>query len=177
MKKRTLVIFGLVLCSMALYNLSDSLDFPVVPQAEVPVMEEPQAREYFVFVTGAVRKPGLYAFKSEVRVAEAVHAAGDPLPYADMSGVNYAEVISDGLHVHVPYNLEGVPAVTEDGVVNINDADEKKLGELPGVGPSMAKTIMDYRSEHGPFAAPEDLQKVKGIGPAKWNKLKDKVSV
>jgi competence protein ComEA len=150
---------------------------PEPPQASVPAVEEPLEQELYVYVTGAVRKPGLYAFKEKVRVAEAVHAAGDPVAYADVAAVNYADTIYDGMHVHLPYNLDGVPVAADNGLININEADEKKLGELPGVGPSTAKAIMDYRSTNGSFETAEDLQKVKGIGPAKWNKLKDKVTV
>lgn len=177
MKRRTMLIGILISCAAVWYNLSDQASLPEPPQASVPAVEEPLEQELYVYVTGAVRKPGLYAFKEKVRVAEAVHAAGDPVAYADVAAVNYADTIYDGMHVHLPYNLDGVPAAADNGLVNINEADEKKIGELPGVGPSTAKAIMDYRSTNGSFETAEDLQKVKGIGPAKWNKLKDKVTV
>jgi competence protein ComEA len=48
--------------------------------------------------------------------------------------------------------------------VNINKADAKELALLQGVGPALAKRIVDFRKKHGPFAKPEDLKKVKGIG-------------
>src|SRR5438094_756527 len=53
------------------------------------------------------------------------------------------------------------------GSVNINTATEQELCELPGVGPSTAKKILEYRSAHGAFESVDDLDKVKGIGPKK----------
>ena len=63
------------------------------------------------------------------------------------------------------------------GRVNINLADEKTLDSLPGIGPAMAKRIIDYRNTEGMFQSPEDLKKIKGIGDAKFEKLKDKITV
>ena len=57
--------------------------------------------------------------------------------------------------------------------VNINTADVSKIEELPGVGPKLAKEIVDYRAEHGFFLLKEDLMKVKGIGQNKFNGIKD----
>lgn len=58
-----------------------------------------------------------------------------------------------------------------EGVVNINKADADELQRLPGVGPSTAAKIIDYRSKAGKFASPRQLDDVKGIGPAKLEKM------
>lgn len=148
------------------------------PVPEAPVVAEVEQPEYMVYITGAVRKPGLYSFPDVVTIGDAVHAAGDTLPYAEVSAVNYAARIEDGMQIHLPYNLDGVPAASEsDGKININDADETKLTELPGIGPAMARHIIEYRDKHGGFTDCEQLQQVKGIGTAKFEKLKDKVTV
>lgn len=82
------------------------------------------------------------------------------------------------MHIHVPYKLDGMPVEKEDdGKIHINEADEKKLTELPGIGPAMAAQIVAYRDEHGAFTSVEELKQVKGIGTAKWEKLKDKVDL
>lgn len=149
----------------------------VTPEAP-PKVEAPAKGELYVFVTGAVPKPGLYAFSSAVTVGDAIHAAGDALPYAAADSVNYAARIDDSMQIHLPYSLDGVPATGDrDGKININEADEKKLTELPGIGPAMAKTIVEYRDEHGSFSSEEALQEVKGIGPAKYDKVKDSICV
>ena len=175
--RKILLVGLLVSLGCSWYSMQDSEEVISV-KPSVPEAVEPVEQELFVYVTGAVHKPGLYAFKKVVRVADVIHEAGEPVPYADMSLVNYAEPIHDGLHIHIPYNLDGVPASgAENGLININEADEKKLGELPGVGPATAKAIIEQRTIQGPFSAIEDIKKIKGIGEAKFNKLKDKICV
>ena len=76
----------------------------------------------------------------------------------------------------MPYDFQGIPEnPAEAGKVSLNRADEKALTALPGIGPAMAANIIAYRQEHGSFGSIEELQKVKGIGPAKFAKLKDQV--
>lgn len=64
-------------------------------------------------------------------------------------------------------------AVKEKRLVNINTADVNKIETLPGVGPKLAKDIVDYRAAHGPFLFEEDLTKVRGIGPKKYEEVKE----
>uniref|UniRef100_UPI0025B7D5CF ComEA family DNA-binding protein n=1 Tax=Corynebacterium sp. TaxID=1720 RepID=UPI0025B7D5CF len=61
--------------------------------------------------------------------------------------------------------------------VNINTADLAGLTTLSGVGEKTAQAIIDWREANGPFTAPEQLMEVKGIGPAKFEALRDAVSV
>ena len=62
-------------------------------------------------------------------------------------------------------------------LVNINTADEKVLDTLPGIGPAMAKRIIEYRETEGLFQSIEDIKKIRGIGDAKFEKLKDKICI
>jgi competence protein ComEA len=165
-------IAGVLLFGWKAYDLI----FPDEPPAAAVVVEEPKQAELYVHITGAVQKPGLYSFPKAVRIGDAVHAAGDAVVYADLSNVNYAEEIHDGLHVHIPYNLEGVPSA-QGNQININEAGEEELVKLPGVGPAMAKKIIAYRTEQGLFTSVEDIKKVKGIGNAKYNKLKELICI
>ncbi len=64
-------------------------------------------------------------------------------------------------------------AIKEKRLVNINTADVNKIETLPGVGPKLAKDIIDYRAAHGPFLFEEDLTKVRGIGPKKYEEVKE----
>ena len=61
--------------------------------------------------------------------------------------------------------------------VNINTADVKELDTLPGIGPSTAQKIIEYRNTNGSFKKTEDIMKVKGIGKAKYDKVKDKITI
>jgi|GEM_PF-2064233 len=58
---------------------------------------------------------------------------------------------------------------------NINNASADELIALPGIGPVIAQRIIDYRSAHGPFTGMKDFDRVKGVGPALINKLKEKI--
>ncbi len=69
------------------------------------------------------------------------------------------------------------PLSTFAAVVNINTADATLLDTLPGIGPSKATAIVDYRTAHGPFAHSEDIQNVKGIGPSTYTGLKSSITV
>lgn len=61
--------------------------------------------------------------------------------------------------------------------VNINTADARELDSLPGIGPTRAQTIIDYRNNNGPFQSSEDIMKVSGIGQATYDKMKEKITV
>lgn len=174
MKK--IVVFGAIVVFFALSQFSEHL-FPVVAEP-VPVVEEVLPDKAFIYVTGAVHRPGLYALAGEQTVGEAVETAGGMAAYADTTAVNLAERAADGMHVHIPYDWNGVPpAPIDEGKVSLNQADAEKLMTLPGIGPAMADNIIAYRREHGAFTSIDELQKVKGIGPAKFQKLKDQVGL
>ena len=66
---------------------------------------------------------------------------------------------------------------TSSGVININTATAEELDSLPGIGPSTAAAIVEDRERNGPFASPEDLMRVSGIGEGKFSKLKDQIRV
>jgi competence protein ComEA len=61
--------------------------------------------------------------------------------------------------------------------VNINTATAEQLDALPGIGPTKAQAIIDYRNEHGRFNSIEDIQNVKGIKEGEFSKIKDSIRV
>lgn len=73
-------------------------------------------------------------------------------------------------------SLAATNAAPSNGI-NINTASASRLTDLPGIGPSKAKAIVEYRESHGAFAAPEDLMKVKGIGEKTYSALKNRITV
>lgn len=153
---------------------------------------EPVAASIFVHIDGAVVAPGVYELTGSLpRVNDAVIAAGGLAGDADTSALNLAAVLSDGEKIHVPRQGEAVatgqtssvPASGSDGgasssgVININTATAEELDSLPGIGPSTAAAIVEDRERNGPFASPEDLMRVSGIGEGKFSKLKDQIRV
>ena len=74
--------------------------------------------------------------------------------------------------------LTGVPAAPgiASGPVSLSSATLEQLDQLPGVGPITAQKILDYRTEHGPFASVDDLDAVPGIGPTRIEQLRELVT-
>ncbi|MDI6844004.1 MAG: ComEA family DNA-binding protein [Anaerosomatales bacterium] len=143
----------------------------------------PAAAGVVVHVVGAVRRPGVYNLPAGSRVGDAVAAAGGALGNAAPDAVNLARVLNDGEQVRIPSADEASAAVAASGApsdaprkVNINTATAAELDTLPGIGPATAQKIVDDRERNGPFASPEDLMRVPGIGPKKFDALKDLVT-
>jgi competence protein ComEA len=61
--------------------------------------------------------------------------------------------------------------------IDPNRADEAELRALPGIGPALAKRIVEFRRAEGPFGAVEDLRRVRGIGPRTVARLRDRLEV
>ena len=112
-----------------------------------------------------------------------MNEVGGVIETADIDRVNMAALLEDGMHIRVPENQKfgsktAVPAGNDtDGRININTANEKELQELPGIGPAMSARIVEYREANGNFKKIEDIKKIRGIGNAKFEKLKDKVTI
>lgn len=68
-------------------------------------------------------------------------------------------------------------SVSAGGKINVNTAGAEELDKLSGVGPALAARIIQYRTEHGPFARPGDLENVSGIGPKTFEKMSSQVTV
>jgi len=130
-----------------------------------------------IYVTGAVKQPNTtVSIPAGSRVQEAVEAAGGMNETADLERVNLAAVLHDGDQVYVPVIGESASAEATLDVllatppggekVYINTASLEELQTLPGVGPTTAQRILDYREANGPFTSLEDLDEVSGIGPA-----------
>ena len=77
----------------------------------------------------------------------------------------------------VPATASGTAAQEKAPRVNINTAGVEELTSLPGIGPSYAKRIVEFREKNGPFKKVEDLLNVQGIGEKTLEKIRDKVVV
>jgi competence protein ComEA len=133
-----------------------------------------------VAVAGKVLRPGLVRLPAGARVADAIAAAGGAVPGTDLSQVNLARKLTDGelIAIGIPVAAAGPSGGGGGGgQVNLNTATLDQLQTLPGVGPVLAQRIVDYRDQHGGFATVADLQKVSGIGDARYNDLKNRVTV
>ena len=151
-----------------------------------------------VHITGEVKNAGIIELPEESRIADAIEQAGGVTENADLDEVNLAFVLSDGQKVYIPNKKEkelneakvyitaesGNNVIIKDKVeggkkqkVNINEAKQEELEELPGIGPSIAKKIIEYREQNGKFTSIDELQEVKGIGEAKFENIKEYITV
>jgi competence protein ComEA len=124
-------------------------------------------RRVYVHVAGAVRRPGLYRIPASGRVAAAVARAGGPTGKADLAGVNLAAALQDGQQVVVPARGAGAGGGEGGGSgarVSLGSATAEDLDGLDGIGPTLAKRIVDYRQSHGGYRSVDDLREVEGIG-------------
>jgi competence protein ComEA len=161
---------------------------PKPPPPTAIVAEKPAAAaspKLVVHVVGAVRRPGLYHLREGSRIADAVTRAGGATRKADMSLVNLAAPLSDGLQIVVPLRVSaaaaqggaattGAPAA--HGPVHLSSATLEQLDALPGIGPVTAQKILDYREQNGGFASVDELDAVPGIGPARMEQLREVVA-
>ncbi len=134
------------------------------------------APEIVVYVGGAVRSPGIYRLPSGARLADALQAAGLAAG-VDTSALALGRALADGEVIEVPRaagagrsptpGRDGASAATPRPSVkiDINTASAAELERLPGIGPALAARIVEYREAHGPFAALDDLARVRGISP------------
>jgi competence protein ComEA len=152
----------------------------------VQLPEPPTPMPVRVDVTGAVVTPGVYSLPPGSIVQDAIAAAGGATALADLNHINLAHRLLDGEQIIVPALAPtGAPGAqptaaargTATSPVNINTASAADLETLPRVGPSLAQRIVDYRAEHGPFAAIEDIMQVSGIGPSIFEAINDLISV
>ena len=147
------------------------------PSAQV--REPVEVTEISVYVSGAVRRPGVYKLKSTAMVQDAVYLAGGGTDWADFDRVNLASRMVDGQQVHVPY-LEGDGVEPEGGVdtptvVSINWGTKEDLMTLPEIGEVTAEKIIAYREQNGPFQRVEDLVLVPGIGEKTLDGLEGRI--
>ena len=169
--------------------------------AKAPIQEagtspSPSPTAVMVYVSGWVKRPGVYEFESGDRVVDAIERAGGPKNGADLNALNLAAFLTDAQQILVVKKGEAAPPATSSGasgssgtptggtsgapggaLVNLNTATLDQLETLPGIGPALGQRIIDYREQHGPFRTVEDLLDVSGIGDQRLADLRDQVTV
>ncbi len=155
-----------------------------------------------VHVAGAVVRPGVVTLALGARVVDAIDAAGGARRDADPNALDLAAKVVDGTRVYVPKVGERVAPLTgtgsggtdatgasggdgssdagdpgASGPVNLNSATEAQLEALPGIGPSLAKGIIDERTRLGGFRSVDDLKRVRGIGERRFADLRPLVTL
>ena len=158
-----------------------------------------------VHVSGAVNKEGIVELAPNSRISDAIDQAEGLKENADTKEINLAFKLEDGMKIYIPTigennNIEneessnyitssgGIVQAQEENIeinsdkktsqkININTATQTELETLPGIGPSTSTKIINYREENGKFQTIEEIKEVSGIGDAKYENIKDLISV
>lgn len=154
-----------------------------------------------IYIAGAVKNEGIYELDENSRIADGIEKAGGLTEDANIKNINLAYILEDGMKVYIPHNSDNNEIKDNDvniytdkekdnkntskntnsnnknNKININTATQTELETLPGIGPSIATKIINYRKENGKFANIEDIKKVSGIGDNKYEKIKDIIKV
>ena len=141
----------------------------------------------YVYVTGAVKYPGVYEVSPGTRVFQVIDKAGGFIGEADIESLNLAATVQDGSVIRVndvsrkagndALNDISDGAMAGNGLININTASLAELTGINGIGESRAQAIIAYREENGPFPSIEAIKKVSGIKDGLFNKIKDQITV
>lgn len=193
--KQILIICGLIVitivCTVIYFYQNKEEDYSYLEisnDIEVNIIEETKV-QIVVHITGQVVNNGIVKVEEGARIIDAIEAAGGATAEADLSKINLAYLLEDGMKIYVPSindetdfgsvtSSSGVSESSKEVLkVNINTATSEELQKLPGIGESIANRIITYRKENGKFKNIEDLKNVSGIGDAKYNNIKDYITV
>lgn len=138
--------------------------------------------EMYVDISGAVVNPGVYEVSETTRLFQVIEMAGGLAENADVDSLNRAEIVYDGQKIIVGTSGNSEPAVSDksgitNGKVNLNLADSATLQTIPGIGPSKAERIIDYRTTQGRFKKAEDIMNITGIGEKTFESIRDYITV
>ncbi|HLR19752.1 MAG TPA: helix-hairpin-helix domain-containing protein [Staphylococcus sp.] len=154
-------------------------------------LKENKVEDVYVDVKGAIKHPNIYKMKSSDRIKQLLDKA-KVKDEADLSKVNLAEKLTDQKLIYIPMKGEEISSDTQGNeitnkslsitstannnsnqqTIHLNSATEAQLLTIPGIGPSKAKAIIEYREQNGAFESLEQLTEVKGIGVKTLEKLR-----
>lgn len=193
-----IVLIAIILIGKNIYDSTQKYDNSV-NENQVIVNETKEEKGddemIAVHITGAIKKEGVVRVKENSRIEDVIEKAGGLSEDADITNVNLAFVVEDGVKIRIPSinDEKEVEIVTENsgngvevsdmqeessnGLININKATETELETLNGIGPSLALKIIEYREKNGKFKTVDDIKNVPGIGENKFNNIKDYIDV
>ena len=185
------IIIGIV----AMNNKNDYIE---IEDTEVFDTTEEQKSEEIetikIHISGEVNYNGILEIPVGSRIDDAIKQAGGITADADINKINLAYELSDGQKLYIPSKIVGEDTsaysqiiINQEGIIenidkssekiNINNATQTQLETLPGVGPSLALKIINYRKENGKFKSIEELKNVSGIGENKFEELKELIKI
>lgn len=140
-----------------------------------------------VLINGQVVNPGIYTLEKDSRLMDLIELAGGLTKEADVSRVNNVFILRDGDYFYIPAVDENIPDTARNATGNkvlddsshfeypldLNSASKEALESLPGIGPTKAMDIINYREQVGSFTTVDDLLNVPGIGPTTLESIRE----
>ena len=165
--------------------------------------EENSTEKIILYIAGAIKKEGVYELEEGSRISDAIEQAEGLKEEADITNINLAYKLEDGMKIRIPTQTENnekdINKISEEYItknsgleteniiedtskekeekIDINKATQEELETLSGIGPSTANKIVQYRKDNGNFKSIEDIKNVNGIGESKYNEIKEKIIV
>ena len=176
------------------YIFEDDVEFKNETSNEI-VTESEDTHEILVHISGQVKSEMVVTLPEGSRIKDAVDAAGGLKKEADLTNINLAYILEDGEKIYIPKKGEEIEdsitssksvetsssitssVASKSSKININKATQSELESIPGIGPSTALKIINYREENGKFSSIEDIKNVSGIGEVKYSKMKDYITI
>lgn len=133
-----------------------------------------------VYICGEVKESKVITLNKNSRICDAIDAVGGITSNADLTNINLAYILDDGEKIYIPKKGEETQNISNNyssNKININKATQTELESIPGIGPSTALKIINYRKEKGKFLNIEDIKNISGIGSTKYEKIKEYITV
>jgi competence protein ComEA len=196
-REQQLILLGLIVSIVIGFGVMLYRNMAGVNGSDGIKIEEPKTGQIqnqtgmiLAHISGAVGREGVYKLNYGDRLMDVLKMAGGPLFNADLSAINLSAQVKDGEKIIVAFKAVPIASAIEakgagmagaagagPQKLNINTADEKALDALPGVGPSTAKAIVEYRRISGPFNRIEQIMEIPRFGKSKFERIKDKITL
>ena len=192
-----IILIIIILIGKNIYNstqkYNNNVDVNQVVVNETKDEKEIEEKIIAVHITGAIKNAGVIRIEENSRIEDVIEKAGGLTEDADITNVNLAFIVEDGVKMRIPStnDKDKIDIVTESsgsevidgndetskGLININKASQAELETLNGIGPSLALKIIEYREQNGKFKTISDIKNVSGIGENKFNNIRDFIDV
>lgn len=170
-------------------NVISTNDLTIFPDVTENNITDTQDTNIIIYICGAVKESKVISLPENSRISNAIDAVGGLEEKADLTNINLAYILSDGEKIYIPFigeentqatsifNTLNSTTSTSNSKININKASQTELEQIPGIGPSTALKIINYRTENGKFKSIEDIKNISGIGDSKFNNIKNYICV